>query len=94
MTKLTDLPGASEALPKLDSVPIKTIRKDNSSYETTYYDVSNLHLEVDVEAMAKIIIKLEDKFVSGRFGQIVDSRRFMAKELSASVLKWARLVRK
>lgn len=90
MTKLTDLNRANEALPaKNIRCPHQNINPKQLCYvckcENDVVDsLGSVHLEVDVEAMAKIITEKS----------IVYSPKSVAKQLSLNIHQWARLVRK
>lgn len=104
MTKLTDIPGASEALPTLQPDDVERIE---ALIDSGYWDSSDLedidsikrilcfcrirqsiHLEVDVEAMIELC--------KSHGGDKIDERllREMLYTLSLYPKKWERLVRK
>ena len=94
MTKLTDLNRAREALPK----PIES--KGDYFQAGWFYemdDIGDIHLEVDVEAMAFELSKsifgiyTNDTTIPNALWK--DYMNF-AKHLSTTIPKWARLVRK
>lgn len=90
MTKLTDLNRANEALPaKNVRCHHQNINPEQLCYvckgENDVVDsLGSVHIEVDVEAMAKIITEKS----------IVYSPKSVAKQLSLNIHQWARLVRK
>lgn len=100
MTKLTDIPGASEALPKKKHIDYPC-DKDNvflQAKREVIGEIESVHLEVDVEAMAKEIKigitdvdDFEKLMANGKVRKL-----FMecATHLSTTTPKWARLVRK
>lgn len=59
-------------------------------------DMSNIHLEVDVEAMVKIIVECSkvNVVIDGRFETSWSTDEFIVKALADNIPKWARLVRK
>lgn len=93
MTKLTDLNGAREALPEVDAVKVWA----TGNNEKYYHDLTDIHLEVDVEAMAKAICLAEypDVYIWDHLNENEkEFYRKLARGTSGTILEWARLVRK
>lgn len=97
-TKLTDIPGASEALPKKKYIDYPC-DKDNvflQAKREVIDEIESVHLEVDVEAMAEIIKNCDKTNVvkDGKWENYLSADEWVAKALSDTIPKWARLVRK
>lgn len=83
MTKIIDLSGAREALPiKAEYGCIDEVVGRNMTID----ELSNVHLEVDMEAMIQL---MSDKH-SGNYREA----RIIVETFALNIDKWARLVRK
>lgn len=107
MTKLTDIPGASEAFNICDvcngvgwyAQQVSYTEQEQRRCENCNGDqdgLHDIHLEVDVEAMAEIIKNCDKTNVvkDGKWENYLSADEWVAKALSDTIPKWTRLVRK
>lgn len=104
MVKLTDLEGAKEALPKRNDADCNDYKDIDfeMGFNSACDSLNNIHLEVDVEAMAKEMWKtknLKTKYLNcpnNEYRNItfIEFRKLVRDCVSTTIPKWARLVRK